>query len=40
MLDEALNTGNFQPGDRILAMVPESGRFIMSYMQFTCVEAG
>ena len=40
MLDEALNTGKFQPGDRILAMVPESGRFIMSYMQFTCVEAG
>jgi 3-oxoacyl-[acyl-carrier-protein] synthase-3 len=37
MLEEALAAGLFEPGDRILAMVPESGRFIMSYMQFTCV---
>jgi 3-oxoacyl-[acyl-carrier-protein] synthase-3 len=37
MLDEALRSGLFQPGDRILAGVPESGRFIMSVMQFTCV---
>jgi 3-oxoacyl-[acyl-carrier-protein] synthase-3 len=40
MLDEALTTGRFQPGDRILAFVPESGRFTMSFMQFTCVEPG
>jgi 3-oxoacyl-[acyl-carrier-protein] synthase-3 len=38
MLEEALAAGKFAPGDRILAMVPESGRFIMSYMQFTCTE--
>jgi 3-oxoacyl-[acyl-carrier-protein] synthase III len=37
MLDEALKSGMFQRGDRILAGVPESGRFIMSVMQFTCV---
>jgi len=37
MLEEALATGKFRPGDRILAMVPESGRFIFSYMQFTCI---
>jgi 3-oxoacyl-[acyl-carrier-protein] synthase III len=37
MLDEALRSGLFKPGDRILAGVPESGRFIMSFMQFTCV---
>jgi hypothetical protein len=30
----------FRPGDRILAMVPESGRFTMSFMQFTCVAPG
>jgi 3-oxoacyl-[acyl-carrier-protein] synthase-3 len=36
-LNEALETGLFKPGDRILAIVPESGRFIMSFMQFTCV---
>jgi 3-oxoacyl-[acyl-carrier-protein] synthase III len=40
MLDEALTTGMFRPGDRILAMVPESGRFTMSFMQFTCVAPG
>lgn len=38
MLEEALAAGMFAPGDRILAMVPESGRFVMSFMQFTCVE--
>ena len=37
MLEEAMSTGRFQPGDRILALVPESGRFTMSFMQFTCV---
>jgi 3-oxoacyl-[acyl-carrier-protein] synthase-3 len=37
MLDEALRGGAFEPGDRILGIVPESGRFTMSFMQFTCV---
>jgi 3-oxoacyl-[acyl-carrier-protein] synthase III len=37
MIDEALRSGMFQRGDRILAAVPESGRFIISTMQFTCV---
>jgi 3-oxoacyl-[acyl-carrier-protein] synthase III len=37
MLDEAVRSELFQPGDRILALVPESGRFTMSFMQFTCV---
>lgn len=40
MLEEALNGGMFEPGDRILAFVPESGRFIFSFMQFTVVEPG
>jgi 3-oxoacyl-[acyl-carrier-protein] synthase-3 len=37
MLDEALRSGLFQKGDCILAGVPESGRFIIGSMQFTCV---
>lgn len=37
MLEEAMSSGRFQEGDRILAFVPESGRFVMSVMQFTCV---
>jgi 3-oxoacyl-[acyl-carrier-protein] synthase-3 len=37
MIEEAMALGLFTPGDRILAMVPESGRFTMSFMQFTCV---
>ncbi len=37
MLEEALNTGRFTKGDRILCMVPESGRFTVSYAQFTCI---
>jgi 3-oxoacyl-[acyl-carrier-protein] synthase-3 len=37
MLEEALNGGMFEPGDRILAFVPESGRFIFSFLQFTVV---
>ena len=32
-----MSSGRFQEGDRILALVPESGRFVMSFMQFTCV---
>ncbi len=37
MLDEALRTGRFAEGDRILLMVPESGRFSVSFVQLTCV---
>jgi len=37
MLEEAMSSGRFREGDRILALVPESGRFVMSFMQFTCV---
>lgn len=38
MLEEAFNSGKFRPGDRILLMVPESGRFSVSFVHLTCVE--
>jgi len=38
MLEEALNGGRFLAGDRILLMVPESGRFTVSFVHLTCVE--
>jgi 3-oxoacyl-[acyl-carrier-protein] synthase-3 len=38
MLEEAWSTGRFRPGDRILLMVPESGRFAVSFVHLTCVE--
>ena len=31
MLEEALNSGRFKPGEKILLMVPESGRFTVSF---------
>ena len=37
MLEEAFNGGRFAPGDRILLMVPESGRFSVSFVHLTCV---
>jgi 3-oxoacyl-[acyl-carrier-protein] synthase III len=37
MLDEALNGGRFKPGERILLMVPESGRFTVAFALLTCV---
>ncbi|MBT8199046.1 MAG: iron-containing redox enzyme family protein [Acidimicrobiia bacterium] len=37
MLEEAFNRGRFKPGDRILLMVPESGRFSVSFVHLTCV---
>jgi len=37
MLEEAWSTGRFHPGDRILLMVPESGRFSVSFVHLTCV---
>lgn len=38
MLEEAFNGGRFEPGDRILLMVPESGRFSVSFGHLTCVD--
>ncbi len=32
MLEELFNGGSLKPGQKILCMVPESGRFIVSYM--------
>lgn len=40
LLDEAHRAGRFSPGDRILLMVPESGRFSVSFVHLTCVEPG
>ncbi len=37
MLEEALNSGRFKPGDKILLMVPESGRFTISFALLTCI---
>jgi 3-oxoacyl-[acyl-carrier-protein] synthase-3 len=39
MLEELFNSGNLQPGQKILCMVPESGRFVVSFMLLTVVEA-
>jgi len=38
MLEEAFNGGRFNHGDRILLMVPESGRFSVSFVHLTCVD--
>ena len=38
MLEELLNSGKLQAGQKILCMVPESGRFIASYMMLTVVK--
>jgi 3-oxoacyl-[acyl-carrier-protein] synthase-3 len=37
MLEECWRTGRFRPGDRILLMVPESGRFTVAFAHLTCV---
>lgn len=37
MLEELWNSGRLVPGQRILAQVPESGRFITSFMHLTVV---
>ncbi|NBD24278.1 3-oxoacyl-[acyl-carrier-protein] synthase III C-terminal domain-containing protein [Paenibacillus glycinis] len=37
MLEELLNGGHLAPGERVLCMVPESGRFQTSYMLLTVV---
>lgn len=38
MLDDFLREGRAAAGEKILCMVPESGRFNTAYMQFTVVE--
>lgn len=40
MLDELVASGRAQPGQRILCMVPESGRFIYAFMMLTVVAGG
>jgi 3-oxoacyl-[acyl-carrier-protein] synthase-3 len=37
MLEEALNAGRFAPGEKVLLMVPESGRFTVAFALLTCV---
>jgi 3-oxoacyl-[acyl-carrier-protein] synthase-3 len=37
MLEELFNEGGLKPGQKILCMVPESGRFVISYLQLTVV---
>jgi 3-oxoacyl-[acyl-carrier-protein] synthase-3 len=37
MLEECWRTGRFRPGDQILLMVPESGRFTVAFAHLTCV---
>ncbi|MEG5062087.1 hypothetical protein QUB33_00365 [Microcoleus sp. B3-A4] len=38
MLEELLNSGKLQPGQKIFCFVPESGRFTTAYMMLTAVE--
>ncbi len=40
MLEELMYSGRLKAGDEILCMVPESGRFITSFMKLTVVGAG
>jgi len=40
ILDEMLNEGLIRDGDTLLCMVPESGRFAISFMHLTAVSAG
>ena len=37
MLEELLYSGQLEPGQTIFSIVPESGRFLFGYMQFTVV---
>ena len=39
MLDEFRRTQRYQPGESIICMVPESGRFNVAYMKLTVVDA-
>ena len=37
MLEELFHSGRLRPGERLLCMIPESGRFSMAYMLLTVV---
>ncbi|HEY5997583.1 MAG TPA: 3-oxoacyl-[acyl-carrier-protein] synthase III C-terminal domain-containing protein, partial [Candidatus Deferrimicrobiaceae bacterium] len=37
MLEELFHSGRLRAGERLLCMIPESGRFSMAYMQLTAV---
>src|SRR6478752_5770389 len=37
LLEELVNGGRVRPGQQIFVMVPESGRFVVSYMKLTAV---
>ena len=37
MIEEALSSGLFKPGQTVLAMIPESGRFTVAHALFTVV---
>ncbi len=39
MLEELMNEGRLQPGQKILCMVPESSRFLVSFLLLTAVTA-
>lgn len=39
MLEELFNSGKLQSGQKILCMVPESGRFVVSFVLLTVVES-
>lgn len=39
MLEELFNSGKLRAGQKILCMVPESGRFVVSFMWLTVIEA-
>ncbi|MFE3057173.1 3-oxoacyl-[acyl-carrier-protein] synthase III C-terminal domain-containing protein [Nocardia sp. NPDC059239] len=39
ILDEMMTEGMIEPGDTLLCMVPESGRFAVSFMHLTAVSA-
>ncbi len=39
MLEELFNEGHLRAGQKILCMVPESGRFVISFMLLTVIEA-
>jgi len=40
ILEEMLSGGLVSPGDKLLVMVPESGRFAVSFAHLTAVSAG
>ena len=39
ILDEMMTTGLIREGDTLLCLVPESGRFVVSFMHLTAVTA-